>query len=146
MFHSLIRLQPVAVRSIYCFLTCVNTTLRLIKTTEVSLVFLLSNAISMEKFLSSQIAITSISDTYLLFSRLCKYHFKAHINKQGESCISAKQCNFNKKILSSQTDIASISDTYLLFSRLCKYHCKAHINKQGESCIFTEQCNINIKF
>jgi hypothetical protein len=43
---------------------------------RLGLVFSLSNAISIEKFLSPQIAIASGSDKYLLFSRLDKHHFK----------------------------------------------------------------------
>jgi hypothetical protein len=39
------------------------------------LAILLSNAISIEDFLFPQIAITSSSDKYLLFSRLCKHYF-----------------------------------------------------------------------
>jgi len=87
----------------------------------VGLAFLLSDAILIEKDYS-QIAIDSRSNLCSLFYLLCKHHFKAHINKQGESCISAKRCNFKKKISSSQIDIATISDKYLLFSRLCKNH------------------------
>jgi hypothetical protein len=62
----------------------------------VGLAFLLSDAILIEKDYS-QIAIDSRSNLCSLFYLLCKHHFKAHINKQGESCISAKQYNFNKK-------------------------------------------------
>ncbi len=64
--------------------------------------FLLSNAISIENFLSPQIAIDSGSDKYLLFSRSCKHHFKAHIHMRHGLVFSLRDAISIEKILSAQ--------------------------------------------
>ncbi len=46
-------------------------------TRNVFMTFSLTDAISIEKLLFSQIAIASGSSKYLLFSRLCKHHFNS---------------------------------------------------------------------
>jgi hypothetical protein len=54
----------------------------------VGLAFLLIDAISIVKFLSSQIAIASGSDKYVLFSRLCKLNFIDKVKKSFITLIS----------------------------------------------------------
>jgi hypothetical protein len=62
----------------------VNEGLRLvINTREVGKVFLLSDAISIEKFLSPQIVIASGSDKYWLFPCLCKHHLSYYGVNRG---------------------------------------------------------------
>ncbi len=53
--------------------------IELIYIRDVGLAILLSDAISIENFLSFQIAIATASNKYLLLSRLCKYHLLMYL-------------------------------------------------------------------
>jgi len=61
--------------------------LTLIYTSSVNLAFLLGDTTPLEKnILSFQIAITSDSNKYELFSHPCKYHLEASTHKQASNC------------------------------------------------------------